>query len=169
MTRIMFDSDDIGNVPRSGASMIAFYADQFTYPFRTVAGEFPGWSLIPIDRTGGYVKTARVFDVETGAISPASNLAEIIAEYNETSPYYKGGGRPIVYCDRDNIAEVRIRTGKYILARDYYLWIATLDGTIATAETLGLPENSVVACQDLKMDGYDSSVVFSSQWVPNAG
>jgi hypothetical protein len=161
----MFDGENLATVPKTGASMIAYYLDLY-YPAQ-VAKMFPGWSAIPIQRTLTFLTNARVFDVETGAISPTSNLEAMITEYNEKSPYYKGGGRPIVYCDRSNIPDVREYTGKYILGKNYYIWVATLDGTVATAASLGLPENSVVACQDHAYDGYDSSVVFSSQWVPN--
>jgi hypothetical protein len=163
----MFDSDRLSEVPRTGAQMIAFYADLFTYPFESVQDDFPNWSLIPIDRHGNHINTARVFDVENGLINPDSDLAKIITEYKQVSPYYKGGGRPIIYCDRNNIAAVRRNTGKYVLGRDYYLWVATLDGTIASAESLGLPPKSVVACQYENRGAYDVSVVFSAQWVPN--
>lgn len=166
LTRIMFDGEDLSTVPRRGATMIAFYVDK--YSSVEVEKMFPGWSLIPINRTGVNTRNWRVLDVEDGAISPEADLESMIAEFNETSPFYKGGGRVIVYCDRSNIPSVRRMTGKYILGRDYYIWVATLDGTIATAETLGLPENSIVACQDLAENGYDSSIVFSDQWVPNA-
>jgi hypothetical protein len=164
--RTMFDAEDLSRVPRTGATMIAYYVD--LYSAGAVERLFPTWSKIPVNRTGLNTRNWRVLDVETGAISPTSDLEALITEFNETSPFYKGGGRTIVYSDRSNIPDVRVKTGKYILGRDYYLWVATLDGTIATAESLGLPSNALVACQNRAFPAYDSSVVFGDQWVPNA-
>ena len=162
--RTMFDGVNLARVPKRGATMIAYYEDLYTA--REVSALFPSWSKIPINRHGNLTDTWRVLDVETGAISPTDDLEALILDFNEHSVYFPTGGRPVIYCDRNNIADVREKTGRYILGRNYYLWIATLDGTQATAESLGLPTGSVVACQDRGYPAYDSSVVYSGQWVP---
>jgi hypothetical protein len=156
--RTMYDSDNLATVPKTGATMIAYYLD--INNSEEVSNLFPKWSQIPIDRHGTNPHLARVFDVETGAINPDDNLADLITEFNETSVFFKTGGRPVIYCDRSNIATVRKNTGKYILGKDYYLWVSAPDGPLYTG-------TGVVACQNIFGNGYDSSVVFSSQWVPN--
>jgi hypothetical protein len=162
--RIMFDGENLALVPKTGAQMIAFYVDK--YNSTEVSKMFPGLSQVGIQRSLTFNHNTRVFDVESGAISPVSDLETLITEFNEHSPYYERGGRPVIYCDRANIFTVRERTGKWMLGKNYYLWVATLDGTLVTSESLKLPENSVVACQNHAFGGYDSSVVYSGQWVP---
>lgn len=160
--RIMYDAVNIDNIPVTGSQLIAYYLNG-NYAVKSVADvetRFPGQSLIPIDVLGTRTDYARVFDVEAGDIQ-AAQLEDIISHYNQDSPYYKTGGRPVVYCDRSTIPSVRAGTGKYILGRDYYLWVSTLDGTQYTGE-------GVIACQTATIGGkYDMSVVYSSQWVPN--
>jgi hypothetical protein len=160
--RTMFDSDNLPKVPRAGASMIAFYLDlvpKFTTKSDYVESMFPKWSQIPIKRNNTTYDNWRVLDVESGAINPSSDLETEITQYNATSIYYKGGGRPIIYCDVNNIPAVRQNTGKWILGQHYYLWVASWGKLYS-----GL---GVVACQNENHLNYDSSVVFSDQWVPN--
>lgn len=175
--RTMYDALDLSGVPHTGASMIAYYLD--VYPLSHVKALFPGWRDIPIDRHGDNPHLARVFDVENGDISPDSDLAFLIEEFNRTSIYYKTGGRPVMYCDRVNIPAVRQNTGKYRLGHDYYLWISAPGTNFTTPAALisdimrefphtpAFPNaECVVACQTEFHNGYDKSIVYSGQWVP---
>ena len=38
----------------------------------------------------------------------------------------------VVYCNRATIPQVRVDTGTQVLGVDYFLWVATLDGTLVT-------------------------------------
>jgi hypothetical protein len=165
----MFDSVNIDKIPVTGSQLIGYYLNG-NYAVKSVAdveARFPSQKLIPIDVLGTRTNYARVFDVEKGDIQ-ASQLEQIIANYNQDSPYYETGGRAVIYCDRTTIASVRVGTGKYLLGRDYYLWVSTLDGTEYTGGTDGVTVSDVVACQTETIDGvYDKSVVYSPLWVPS--
>jgi hypothetical protein len=168
MTRTMYDSvTPFTTIPKKGATMVAWYrtggfavepvgnvsADE------RIARSFPGWSSIPIDTNGTSPGNSRVADVEKFDMTPAETEGWI-ERWNAENPAYHNGGRPVIYCTRDAIPDVRTGTGRYILARDYYLWIATLDGTLYTGA-------GVIACQRWDMGGYDESTVYSAQWVPS--
>lgn len=161
--RTMFDAININNMPLT-AQMYAYYLNG-KYAVKSVAAvearfSPDKYSLIPIDVIGDRADYARVFDVETGDIT-ADQLETIFDQYKEVSPYYKTGGRPVVYCDRASIGAVREGTGKYILNKDYYLWVSTLDGTL-------FRETGVIACQFRNVAGqYDVSEVYSDEWVPS--
>jgi hypothetical protein len=166
-SRIMYDSvHPFTGVPR-GAAMIGYYINgEWAVPSVTaVQASFPKASRVPIDVIGNRADYARVADVENGDVRPG-DLEMWISDFNGTNPAWKGGGRPVVYCNRDTVPAVRLGTGRYRLGRDYYLWAATLDGTLATSESLGLPAGSVVACQFHDAGDYDISMVYSAQWMP---
>jgi hypothetical protein len=153
----MLDSVNINDIPTDkGASIIAYYVDLTTSG--AVSKRFPGLRQNPIDRHGNSARIARSFDVEEGLIRP-SQLEQIIAEFNATNPTYRTGARAEIYCNRSTIPAVRVGTGKYVLGRDYYLWVATLDGTEYTGP-------GVNACQIRDFGGYDESVVYDSRFLP---
>jgi hypothetical protein len=172
----MFDGVTLGNIPATGCQMVAYYING-KYAVKSVAeveARFPvkTHSLVPIDVLGTRANFARVADVESGDIQ-ASDLEAWITEWNATNPAYHTGGRPVPYCDRSTIPDVRIGTGKYVLGRDYYLWVSTLDNSlfpdggseILNGETYTTRE--VVACQYKTVDNlYDVSSVYSDQWLP---
>lgn len=161
MTRTMFDSvTPFTTVPKKGATMIAFYLNgHYAVPsIKMISQAFPGWSQIPIDVNGQRADYARVLDVEKGDATPGDTEGWI-TRWNRQNPAYKNGGRPVIYCTRSAIPSIRTGTGKYRLGADYYLWIATLDGTLYTGP-------GVIACQRWDMGGYDESTVYSNQWVP---
>ena len=177
MNRIMYDSDQYLKIPLTGSQMIGYYLNGEGAVPSVVAVEkrFPGQKLVPIDVFGDRASYARVADVETGDIMPV-HAAGWISNFNATNPAYKNGGRPVIYCDRSAIPAVREGTGKFVLGRDYYLWIATLDGTeFTTADLVKMNTGPfigimpVVACQTTTIDNeqyhYDKSVVYSSYWM----
>jgi len=81
----------------------------------------------------------------------------------------------VVYCNRATIPEVRVGTGTQVLGVDYFLWVATLDGTLVTPGPVHLAAPpytypGVVACQirgaGLTGGDWDQSLVFESKiWV----
>lgn len=170
MTRIMYDSINIQGIPRTGAEIIPWYINgKYAVTLSTVNARFPEdkFSLPPIDVFGDMAHYARILDVETGDASP-EQCEQWITDFNRDNPAYKTGGRPEIYCDRDNIGAVRTGTGKYLLGRDYFLWVATGDGTIYTGDDLAGPyaKEGVNACQIRWYRTYDSSVVFTDKWMP---
>jgi hypothetical protein len=156
----MYDGVDLTKVPTTGATMIAFYLNG-TYAVPSidfVTLRFPGWSQVPIDVKGDRPDYARVLDVERGDATP-QHVNGWITLWQARNPAFHGGGRPVIYTDRSNIKAVFKGAGRYVLGRDYYLWVSTLDGTLYTG--LG-----VVASQRRDYGDYDESVVYSPQWIP---
>lgn len=168
--RKMYDSIDLKQVPKDG-DMVAYYLNgKYAVPTITYVEKLfdpMRYSLVPIDVIGNRADYARVADVETGDIRPEFT-EQWISDFNASNPSYEHGGRPEIYCNRNTIAAVRVGTGRYLLGRDYYLWVATGDGTIYRGENLTGPyaKNGVNACQAYWHKGYDESVVFSDQWMP---
>ena len=75
----------------------------------------------------------------------------------------------VVYCNRATIPQVRVDTGTQVLGVDYFLWVATLDGTLVTPgpEHLDGPPCTypgVIGCQlegdDLTSGDWDQSLVY---------
>jgi len=171
--RTMLDAADLANIAKDiDVQMIAFYINgRYGVSDATVEALFPAdkYRLVPIDVTGANANKARVLDVEKGDASPAT-AAEWIQSFKLVNPSYKSGGRPVIYCDRDTIASVNVQAANagQKLARDYYLWVSTLDGTEYTG-------TGVIACQTKTITGsdgkqlYDTSVVYSAEWLPGVG
>jgi hypothetical protein len=165
MTRYMYDAIHLQGIPTPipllhPRTIVAYYLNG-DYAVESVAGvatQFPNASLNPIDVLGNRYGYARTVDVESGDVAP-EDCEEWITGYIDVSPWYKTGGRPVVYCNRDNEEAVREGTGPYVLGRDYYLWIATGDGTLVTGP-------GIVACQNMWHAAYDQSTVFSNLWIP---
>lgn len=160
MNRIMFDSVNLYGIPKIGGQLVAFYLDGI-YAVASIAeveAMFPKWQHVPIDVMGNRPDYARVFDVESGDIKP-EDTERIITDYKRESPWYKTGGRPIIYCNRSTIPDVRLGTGKYLLGHDYFLWVAAPNSLYSGF--------GVVACQNVWSRTFNSSVVFSDQWMPS--
>src|SRR5690242_9403767 len=153
MTRTMGDSVDINKVPHT-VDIVATYADgHFGVVIEQLLEE-----LFPPDKyfhvlidVNGSRPDVHVRDWETG--DKAGDLRQWVIDHNNHTRKKDA----VVYCDRSTIAEVRRLTGDQILGKDYYLWVATLDGDIVRGE-------GIVACQDkgARQNGsnFDTSVVF---------
>lgn len=119
------------------------------------------YRLVPIDTDGTRADYARVLDVELGDARP-EQTEEWLQAFAGSNPAHASGGRGEIYCDRANILAVRAGTGRFNLAHDYYLWVATGDGTLATGPGIN-------ACQNVWARTYDSSVVLDPRWLPGVG
>lgn len=155
----------------SGAKKIAYYLNGY-YAVASIAAVdalFPPktFGQVPIDVNGDRPDYALAGDVETGDMKPGQT-GNWITWWNKVNPAYKAGQRPILYCNRDAIPDVRTGTGAYLLGRDYYLWVATGDGTVYDGAGLTGPyaKSGVIACQNTWSRLYDSSVVFNDGWKP---
>jgi hypothetical protein len=171
--RIMGDSvSPLTAIPAEMVQIAAFYlTGGFAVTEAQIQGRFPrqryGWC--GIDPTGG-MPAAQARDWETG--DKSGSLEQWVIAHNKAS----GRKDAVVYCNRATIPEVRQLTGSQILGQDYYLWVATLDGTLVAPgpDHLGGPPYTypgVVACQlkgaQLTGGEWDQSLVFDSAlWVP---
>jgi hypothetical protein len=160
MTLIMRDSVRAADIPLAGTDIVCGYSDGTYADARALASRFPGIPRLLIDVNGYNVK-ADVRDWETG--DKAGNLAGWVREHNAVA----GQRNAIIYCNRSTIPEVRALTGAYVLGVDYWLWIATLDGTIFGPSQYP----HIVACQNKGSNqthaNYDESIVWPTapfQW-----
>jgi hypothetical protein len=159
-TRIMGDSTSLLAIPLSVA--IAAVYDDGHLGVETAAqleARFPHvkYGHVFIDVTGANPK-AQVRDWETG--DKSSSLEQWVTAHNKAS----GRKDAVIYCNRSTIPEVRQLTGTQILGADYFLWIATLDGTVATGP-------GIIGCQvkgaGLTGGDWDMSLVFDGAlWLP---
>lgn len=165
--RTLWDSVALPGITKAKrGDLVAYYLNGRKFAVPSVAyveGLFSPelYRLVPIDVVGDRAADARVVDVETEDVDPNS-LEQWIQDFNEGNPSYDGGGRAEVYCSRDTIPAVRTGTGQYLLGRDYYLWIATGDGTLYRGP-------GVNACQNVWSRTFDSSVVYDPRWMPGVG
>lgn len=160
--REMFDSVNIFTIPKPlpARAIVAYYCDgpRAVATRAQVQEQFPGTRLNPIDVNGTRASIARTADCETEDITPEM-LEQWLTDFKNTNPDYEHGARGVVYCDRFSIPAVRIGTGRWVLGKDYYLWVATGDGSIYQGP-------GVIACQNIWRPGYDRSIVFSPQFLP---
>jgi hypothetical protein len=162
--RVMIDSTLIAHdpdmVPKTCDIIAPYYDGTYAVPsVAFVEKEFPGKRINGITVTGDNLN-ARTLDVERGDIS-ATDLERIIGEWNaHDATRYAGGARPLVYCNRSTIPGVRTGTGKYVLGRDYYLWVATLDGSQYTGP-------GIIANQLWDYGRYDYSLVYDGRFLPS--
>ena len=157
-TLTMRDSTNAAHIPLAGTDIACGYINGSVVPptWNAVLARFPDIPKVAIDVFGN-APGAQARDWETG--DKGGDLEQWVIDHNRLS----GAKDAVIYCNRDTIPEVRLLTGSQILNRDYYLWIATLDGTVFGPHQLA----GVIACQDkgsnLTGGDYDESVVW-----PNA-
>lgn len=156
--RIMLDSVELSGMRGIPCDIVSYYLDLVSQS--ATEAMYPGKRYNPIDRRGLYPHLSRSLDVEEGCVWPPSKCESYIQAWNATNPAYKGGGRLVIYCNRSTISQVRTGTGRYVLGKDYYLWVATGDGSLYTGP-------GVIACQNIWSRTYDSSEVYSSAWMPS--
>jgi hypothetical protein len=169
--RILYDSivpRGILSAPaaaRPRGTMVAYYlnGDFAVGSVAAVEELFPPdyYRLLPIDVRGTRPGAARAADVETGDMTPEM-LEQWLQDFAGGNPGYAGGARGEIYCNRSSIAAVRAGTGRYVLGRDYCLWVATGDGTVYW-------QPGVNACQNVWGRLYDQSVIFDAGFLPGPG
>jgi hypothetical protein len=166
--RALYDSVDLRGIPAAGSApgtMIAYYLNgTFAVPsIAYVEKLYPPdyYRLLPIDTDGTGARFARAADVETGDMRP-DMLEQWLQDFADGNPAHELGGRGELYCNRSTIAAVRAGTGRYVLGRDYYLWVATGDGTLYW-------EPGVNACQNTWSRLFDKSVVYDPRFMPGPG
>lgn len=151
----MRDSVTPNAIPIAGTQIACGYDDGTFDDVAALAARFPHIPRVLVDVNGSNFR-ANVRDWEPG--DEEGDLETWVGNHNE----FTGVSDAVVYCSRGTISSVRDLTGKYILNKDYFLWVATLDGTIVTpSDQLGL-----LACQDKGSQqvhaNYDESIVWTT-------
>lgn len=144
----MYDSIRAASIP-SGAVVVAGYIDGTYNDWAALLADFPNVPKVAIDVNGG-APGAEVRDWETG--DKGGNLEQWVIDHNQLSGYSDA----VIYCNRSTISEVRRLTGSQVLGKDYWLWIATGDGSIYGPGQL----KGVMACQYLWTPAFDVSKVW---------
>lgn len=155
MTELMYDG--IGALAAGIARDFPNAAKVAGYVNGSCAWSAADWDLFPHAEKVTISVTASadegdVLDVETGDARPDQTEGWIAMR--------KAAGleRPTIYCNLATVPAVRQGTGKWILDKDYDLWIADWDGTTA------IPYPHAAAKQEKSTAGYDVSVVYDVAW-----
>jgi hypothetical protein len=161
MTRIMRDSTTAADIPLAGTQLAAGYVNgRFVWSPADWA-RFPGIPHVRIDVTGADPAGADVLDTETGDASPATANTWLRAKIA------RGDHMPVIYCNRSTQPLVEQATGNLIHGRDYWFWIATLDGTQRLPDMTGVVAVQY-AGQAQTGAHYDQSIVYDDAWMPSA-
>lgn len=119
-----------------------------------------GWCFVDVT---GAAPQAQVRDWETG--DKGGSLQQWVIDHNQIS----GKKDAVVYCDRATIPEVRQLTGTQVLGTDYFLFVATLDGSLfGPAQYPHVVANQIMSSRQTG-GNFDLSIVFDgSLWRPVA-
>ncbi len=132
------------------AAMVAGYLNgQFAWSQAEWA-LFPNAHHVTISITAG-ANVGDVLDVESGDATP-DQTAGWIAMRKAAGLY-----RPTIYCSLDVIPAVRVGTGRYILDKDYDIWVANFTGV----------PHQVPGCAATQYEStanYDVSAVYDTAW-----
>ena len=161
-TRTMGDSAQYLNIPAS-VQVAAFYGNgAYAATIAQAEARFPHakYGRCWIDVLGT-LPSAQARDWETG--DKGGSLEQWVIDHNKAS----GKKDAVVYCNVTTIPEVRQLTGTQVLGTDYFLWVATLDGTLfGPAQYPHVIANQIKGAQLTKGD-WDESLVFdASFWLP---
>jgi len=118
-----------------------------------------GWCFVDVT---GADPAAQVRDWEAG--DKSGSLEQWVTDHNKAS----GKRDAVVYCNRDTIPEVRRLTGTQVLGTDYFLFVATLDGTLfGPAQYPHVVANQVLGSRQTG-GNWDLSLVFDGTlWRPD--
>lgn len=119
-----------------------------------------GWCFVDVT---GAAPAAQVRDWENG--DKGGSLEQWVKDHNKAS----GKRDAVIYCNRATISEVRQLTGTQVLGQDYFLFVATLDGTLfGPAQYPHVVANQIMSSRQTG-GNYDLSIVFdASLWRPVA-
>lgn len=159
MTRIMRDSTVATDIPIAGTQLAAGYINGSFQNIEAMRARFAHIPVVSIDVFGSD-NLADVLDVENFDATPAESYVWLKAKIARGDPF------PTVYCNRSTQPLVEVATKELIHGRDYWFWIATLDGTVILPDMTG-----VVAVQDKGAttgNHYDESVVYDNAWHPSS-
>lgn len=160
MTRFMWDSTTLNDIPANAQMAATYINGRFAVPVNQFVSRFPHVPRVFID-INGTDPWAQVRDWENG--DKSGSLEQWVKDCKLHNEW------PTIYCNRATIPEVRRLTGSQILGKDYWLWIATLDGTYAITY-VGAP-TGIVAVQawgETQTHIHaDRSIVFADWWLPS--
>lgn len=135
-------------------SLVGYYTAGNSYIWtQAEKAMFPESALVGITLTAASARWEDdVLDIERGGAT-VDEAADWIRRKKE-SGYF----RPTLYASLAIIPSIRVATGKYILGRDYDIWVADWDGTTS------VPYPMAAAKQYSAAGKYDKSAVYDELW-----
>ena len=159
--RTMYDSVKLNEIPRNAEMAATYINGSWAVNSAVFERAFPHAERVLID-VDGTRPDADARDWESG--DKSGSLEQWVQRHNTV----KNRKDAVIYCNRATIPEVRNLTGSQILGKDYWLWVATLDGTVA--QTFPSAPTGVIAVQAWGAPQFglnaDKSIVFAFWWQP---
>lgn len=165
MLRVMGDSTVLGNIPTDVDIATSYGNGRYEVNYDEMIARFPTprYARALVDVNAGDPLGCSILDVELYDAVPTQApgwIRDHHAARTDTDV-----AMPVIYVNRSNRGQVEsaCTAAGLVLAKDYWLWVATGDGTI-----VGGPDDpGVVACQQFWYATWDKSVVFNDLWHPN--
>jgi hypothetical protein len=162
MTRLMRDSTNLRDIPIHGTDLVAGYVNGNFIATKEDFARFPGIPHVHIDVFGTAPEEAGVLDFETGNPRDPEMCAIWAKQRRAALP---GHYPPVIYCDRSHLTPLfnAMNAAGLEIAKDFRLWIATLDGTKTVDDMTGV---TAVQFAGESMTGghYDESIVYDPEW-----
>ena len=160
MTRTMYDSTVLADIPLTCQIAAVYGTGKYKADPAAVERRFPSarYAHAWIDVDGSDPGGCSVLDVEPYDAPPKDAPGWIRKRHQLVK-----NALPTVYCNRSTIDPVAsaCAAAGLKLGRDWWLWVATLDGTLYQGA-------GVVACQDRGANqthaNYDASIVYEDWW-----
>jgi hypothetical protein len=151
-----YDSTRPGLIPATAAAVLPYADGDFAWSLDSLA-RFP-LARRRFITVFGNAQIASIFDIETGDGTPPQ-APGFIRERRMRFP----STPPTIYCNRSTLPLVQQRCA----GLHYYVWLATLDGTIPESISGG---GELVAVQYENVGGrYDVSRVLNDRWLHPPG
>jgi hypothetical protein len=159
MTRLGRDSTTASDIPLAGTDVAIGYING-TYQWSQADWDlFPHVAHATID-VSGKNPTADILDIETGDAT-VGQAPSWVRSHNKANPAYPA----ILYCDRSTLTPLfnALNASSLIVARDFRLFVATLDGTKTLTDMTGVW--AIQYAGETQTGGhYDESIVYDDKW-----
>jgi hypothetical protein len=176
MTRVMRDSTTPTDIPVRGTDIVAGYVNGSFKWSKEGYDRFPGIPHVHIDVNGTDPGEAGILDVEPGD----AGISTAVAWVKQRKAAFPHRYPPIIYCDRSHLTPLfnAMNAAGLHIVKDFRLWIATLDGTQAVQDMLGVTAVQYKRARKQKDDGtfaeppsesvteghFDESLVYDDDW-----
>jgi hypothetical protein len=158
----MRDSTVLGDIPIHGTELVAGYVNGSGAATEADFARFRGIPHVHIDVLGTAPELAGVLDFEDGNPPTAEDCVSWAKRRRAAFP---GHYPAVIYCDRSHLTPLfnAMNAAGLQIARDFRLWIATLDGTKRVADMTGV---TAVQFAGESMTGghFDESIVYDDNW-----
>ena len=162
MTRLMRDSTNLNDIPIDGTDLVAGYVNGLFVATKEDFARFHGIPHVHIDVLGTDPQDAGVLDFETGN-PPTPDMCVTWAKRRKAT--FPNHYPPVIRCDRSHRTPLfnAMNAAGLEIAKDYRLWIITLDGTKTVADMTGV--TAVMFAGETMTGGhYDESIVYDDEW-----